>query len=234
MKYIVRIFKPIARWVTKTRLWQWGKTPQARLMGKVASAGITVYSLGSAFFPSKTDSAAHNEAAAGFLLSNFFTPNISQALAQQLNDVEAICDAAALIGASHIDEVHDGVSLRAFSYLCLSKYLSDCPDGTLLEADEIKKVITEDFNGFLAFAGVSEEEGRVGDIIEDELDDIDFDDMPIELLRHYDFLAFIINEAATLAMDSSGSVASDIVDSPRTTARKAPASRSGAAKMGLS
>lgn len=216
MKLLVRIFKPVAAWVSRSKIWKWGKSPAGRVTRKVVSGGLTLASLSSMVIPDRDRDAAEAEATLELLNECFLPDEIKQALSAQINDSAAISHAAALIGMSYVSETADGLSIIGFSFLCLSSYLLECPDGTLKSASEIRKVlVSEEFAAFVGSASSEEDLARQAQIASEEISEADFGNMPDEALRWFDFLTYVIDKGSELSLNEKGQVDPDIIDVPR-------------------
>lgn len=227
MKLVLKIFKPIGAWIGRSKIASWVKTPGARTAFNVVSSAATVYTLVDPFFNAKEKGAAQREMTLAYLNKNIITPTIARALAQDINDSEAVSHAASLTGLALLSDASDSSTITGLAYCTLAKYLEEMPSGTAFSPEEIRKTLSKEFHNFLAT--VDNDGGVDGDVAEDSLEDLEFEEMPTEVLRQFDFLVFFINEVAEYAVDEDGNIEPTLSGAPAARTQSAAAKP----KMGL-
>jgi hypothetical protein len=141
------------------------------------------------------------------MLKALMPDEIMLALSVQVKDVNAVCAAFRRGGSQLMSEDLDDDSLAGFSYIAFAEYIRKCPTGALRDPKEISEILTGEFSQMLESAGIigSEEGGSLEDIKE-FFEELELANAPIELIRRYDFLCFVMEQI----LESEGSLENDL------------------------
>jgi hypothetical protein len=200
----------------------------------VAFTGWAIYDF---FSSGHAEDELTNTRAQEYIFDQILSDEVKYTLSSDINDTAMIALALTTKGLSLLDDNINGATMRGLTYLSLAQYISDVPVGIRFQEDVIRQVLTSEMVNFIQVTS-QDIDTAMAEEVSSSLAAMDMETMPVESLRHLDFLAYFITNIGEMlglnvSVDSANSVLTRSSVSPSDNGMEGPSrSQKGSSPTG--